>query len=342
MVKVHIVYKFKETAWGGGNQFLKALRDKFIEMCVYEDSPVNADIILFNSHHEFFNILKLRLKYPNKIFIHRIDGPVSAIRGTEEHIDAFIYKLNDIVADGTILQSLWSKKENKKLGLNCDKNSKVIINAPNPNIFNKLGKSSFNKNSKTKIVATSWSPNKRKGFDIYLYLDKYLDFTKYEMTFIGNSPYEFENINISSPLPSGDLAKEIKKHDIFITASQKDTCSNSLIEALHCGLPAVVLNDGGHPEIIGNFGEVFNSEDDVISQIQKVSSHYHKYANKINLPSIDSVSKQYLSFMNDLNNKYLNGSQKRKKVNLLLFLLLFMDSKKLVLVTKLKKILKYV
>ncbi len=321
-MKIHILYQFRETAWGGGNQFLKALRNKFIEIGVYEELAVNADVILFNSHHEIFNIFKLKLKYPNKIFIHRIDGPVSAIRGSKKHIDDLIYKFNDAVADGTIFQSIWSKKENKKLGLNSY-NNRVILNAPSPNIFNKKEKNTIDKNNKIKIIATSWSPNKRKGFDIYLYLDKYLNFSKYEMTFVGNSPYEFKNIKIMNPLPSNKLAEVIKKHDIFITASQKDTCSNSLIEALHCGLPAVVLNDGGHPEIVGKGGKTFYGEVDILEKIDNVAKNHALYQSKINLPLLSDVASQYANFSLKIFNDVYNQKYIVKKVQIKDFIYLF-------------------
>ena len=49
--KIHILFKFIEGPYGGGNQFLKALRDYFNEIGIYSEKPEEADIILFNSHH---------------------------------------------------------------------------------------------------------------------------------------------------------------------------------------------------------------------------------------------------------------------------------------------------
>ena len=48
-MKIHILYLFKDGPWGGGNQFLKALRNEFIKMNFYEEIPEKADVILFNS-----------------------------------------------------------------------------------------------------------------------------------------------------------------------------------------------------------------------------------------------------------------------------------------------------
>ena len=57
-MKVFISYKTKGEAWGGGNQFLKNLKDKFLKMQQICDDPKDADIILFNSHHNLIETLQ--------------------------------------------------------------------------------------------------------------------------------------------------------------------------------------------------------------------------------------------------------------------------------------------
>ena len=106
-----------------------------------------------------------------------------------------------------------------------------------------------------------------------------------------------------------------KKHDIFITASKKDPCSNALIEALHCGLPAIALNDGGHPEIVKNGGELFNNTNDVLFKIDKISNNYHFYQKNIYLPSIKEVGKQYYSFIKKVYSLFNTDANKKSKLN---------------------------
>jgi len=48
--KIYIAFQFTEKAWGGGNQFLRALRKTLIIKGLFEKNPSNADCILFNSH----------------------------------------------------------------------------------------------------------------------------------------------------------------------------------------------------------------------------------------------------------------------------------------------------
>jgi len=295
-MKINIMFKFESGAWGGGNQFLKALKNYFIEQNIYEHDIKKANVILFNSHHKLDEIVSLKEQHPEKIFIHRVDGPIFKIRGRGLELDMELYKINSMVANGTIFQSEWSKEENYKQGMMSDNNT-TILNSPDPKIFNKIQKASFSKNRKTKLIATSWSNNMKKGFDVYKYLDDTLDFSKYEMVFIGNSPIKFKNIKWIKPLRSEKLAKQLKQHDIFITASQNDPCSNSLIEALHCGLPAIALNDGGHGEIIRTGGELFKKEKNIPEKITKIIEYYSTYQDNINMPSMNDVGNKYIEFI---------------------------------------------
>ncbi len=300
LMKINIFFPFSDKPLGGGNQFLKALRNYFIEKKIYENNPVKADVILFNSHHKINKLIKLKKEYPDKIFIHRIDGPVGLIRKNDNYTDKLIYEVNNYIADASIFQSKWSKQKNYEFGIKNKNYETVIINAPNPKIFNKQDKKAPKLSEKVKLIATSWSHNMIKGFETYKWLDENLDFSKYEMTFCGNSPFEFKNIRHIKPLPSNELAKELKNHDIFITASKNDPCSNSLIEALHCGLPAIVLNDGGHPEIIGKRGLIFNKKEEIPNLIKKIASNYTFYTQNIDLPDMNKTGNRYYEFIKQI------------------------------------------
>ncbi len=310
-MKIHILFKFQNGPWGGGNQFLKALREKFIEFNVYTNSLEDADIILFNSYpfraeYLFKQIYQLKRKYPKKIIIYRVDGPISLIRDRDVLIDRIIYLFNYIFSDGIIFQSQWSSNKNKQLFNIHSKNKTIIPNAPNNLIFNTSDKTELNRSKKINLIATSWSANINKGFDTYKYLDENLDFKKYNFTFIGNSPIKFKNIKYIKPLSSQKLARKLKKSDIFITASKNDPCSNSLIEALSCGLPAVVLNDGGHPELIKKGGEIFNTPKEAIEKINLVVKNYFDYKKRLPKYNIALISKSYLKFIRNIhiNKKY--------------------------------------
>jgi len=318
--KIHILFKFVEGPWGGGNQFLKALREYFRKTAVYSENPEDADVILFNSYpfgsEYLFNLIfKLKKKCSNKILIHRVDGPISYVRGKDRIIDEIICQFNNLFADGTVFQSDWSREKNYEMEMRKSPYETVIMNAPDPTIFNHKDKKQFAIKRKIKLIATSWSDNIRKGFDIYKFLDEHLDFSKYEITFAGNSPIQFTNIKWIKPVPSKELAKILKEHDIYLIASRNDPCSNSLIEALHCSLPVVARNDGGHPEIIGEAGVLFESESDVIDAIEKVAQNYTHYQQQINLPTFDVVGQRYYEFAQSIYENYLNDNYHPRQVS---------------------------
>lgn len=314
-MKLHICFRFRNSPWGGGNQFLKALKKELIWKSVYEEKREKADVILFNSHHNLESCYEIKRAAPDKIIIHRLDGPISLIRGRDEETDNVIALFNKLFADGIIFQSNWSRSQNKHLFDISSAYETVIPNAVDNESFNKDGKKEYCPKEKIKLIAVSWSSNRRKGFEIYGFLDENLDFAKYEMIFVGNSPIRFKNITYVQPVPSKKLAELLKQQDIYITASRNDPCSNSLIEALSCGLPTVALDSGGHPELVQGGGELFRGKEDVIRKIEKVVQNYKYYQARIRDFSINRVAREYCEFAWKLYSNVHSGCYQPKRIN---------------------------
>ncbi len=307
-MKVFISYKTKGEAWGGGNQFLKNLKDKFLKMQQICDDPKDADIILFNSHHNLIETLFYKIKYPDKKFIHRIDGPISSYRGEKEKkLDKLIYLFNSKISNGTIFLSKWSKDENIKKGYFSD-NHQVINNAPNNEIFKEKKYSLINQNRKIKILASSWSENLLKGFDIFKHLDENLDFNKYQMTFVGNSKIKFRNIKMINPVKSELLYNYIEDSDVFIFASKIESCSNLLMEAMATGIPVLVVDGTSNNEIFNSNGYIFKDKTDVINQLEKLISNYEKLKLEKRY-YLDETIKRYYDFFQDI-----SKDKKKKKI----------------------------
>jgi glycosyltransferase involved in cell wall biosynthesis len=296
-IKVHILFEFKEGPWGGGNQFLKSLKSYLLSIDAYDGNIEAATVILFNSHQYINKAVKAKLNYPEKIFIHRIDGPMRLYNKLSDRRDDVVFAANKYLADATIFQSDWSLQQNHLLGLPEHQFETVIVNAPEPTVFNREGKVPFSTQRMVRLIATSWSPNWKKGFDVYQWLDENLDFNIYQMLFVGKSPIRFKNIRIIPPLNSKNIAEKLKESDIFIFASPIEACSNSLLEALHCGLPAVGPDQSSTPELIGRGGETFSRPDEIPTLLEKITADYHSYQANICNPSMENVGKQYYDFM---------------------------------------------
>lgn len=301
-MKFHILANLVDKPWGGGNQFLKCLRFFFRENDFYSETPDSADCILFNSYPfgEELKIVsqlsKIRKQNPYAIFLHRVDGPISRVRGVpkDQCFDQVILEINDHFADATVFQSDWSRGRCFEFGFSQIKPFETILNAPDDTLF--FRDQSSLTTGKIKIIATSWSNNWRKGFDVYEYLDQKLDLKRFEFTFVGNSPIEFKNIRHLPPLNSSDLGCELRKHHAFVTASVDDPCSNSLIEGIHCGLLPVARSSGGHPQIVGHDGILFDGKSDILQRLDDASHKFLKSSFSHQLPTIKEVGKMYIKF----------------------------------------------
>jgi glycosyltransferase involved in cell wall biosynthesis len=137
------------------------------------------------------------------------------------------------------------------------------------------------------------------------------------MTFIGRSPIKFTNIKHVKPLPAGELAPVMQDHDIYIFASKYEACSNALLEALHCGLPAVASNSSSNPEILKNAGELFDSAEEIPHLLEKITKNYSGYQTSISPESIEDVAEKYLCFMRGIHDSVQNKRYRPKKISLL-------------------------
>src|SRR6185436_10623451 len=140
--------------------------------------------------------------------------------------------------------SRYCLEAHRALGLEM-RDPTIIHNAADGSIFHAKGRVSWDGGRKTRLVTTSWSSNPNKGAAAYRWLEQQLDWSRYEYSFLGNSEVRFEHIRMRPPQPSAAVAETLRQHDIFLTASLHEACSNALIEALACGLPAVYARSGG-------------------------------------------------------------------------------------------------
>lgn len=295
-IKIHIVYQFTSGPWGGGNQFLKSLRNYLRSKEMYVEQAKDADVIVFNSHHHLMAAAWLKFRYPYKAFVHRLDNLMFLARGKGTEIDNLITTINRRISDGTVFQSEWCKEKFIERGL-APFLATVIHNAPDSAIFypDKL-RNKRNSDKRMKLISVSWSTNPRKGFPVYQYLDAHLDFNRYQMTFVGNSPVAFKHINHFPPMESGKLAELLRAHDIFISASEQEACPNALIEALHCGLVPVVIDSGSHRELMKDQGVLFNGVDDLIDTIDETVRKIDYFRSALHPESISQVGERYSDF----------------------------------------------
>jgi glycosyltransferase involved in cell wall biosynthesis len=298
--KISILREFVKPPFGGGNQFMLALKNelgknsniKVFNNIVHE----SVDCYIVDSIWLDTRLLSMLDKMSDIKLIHRIDGPIHLYRGKDKNIDDDIFKLNSKYATSTVIQSEYTYNKLIDVGYH-PVNPFIIRNAVNSDIFNRAGKSVFENINKIKLISTSWSTNKMKGGDIYKWIDENLDWHKFEYIFVGRSSETFKNIQLIDAVNSEKLSEYLKNSDIYITASQNDPCSNALIEALSCGLPALYINSGGHPELVKDGGEAFENVNDLLKSLYKIVDHYYDYQKKIKADSINVITRKYLELI---------------------------------------------
>ncbi len=294
-VDLALFHEFAPPPTGGGHQFLRALvreleaRDVGVEL---NRLSARTQACLFNSFN--FDFVRLRrLARSECRMVHRVDGPIGVYRGFDDGTDRRIAEINHDLAGATVFQSRYSLEKHRELGFEL-RAPVVIPNAVDPAIFYPPASREPLDGRKIRLVAASWSDNRRKGVETLEWLDRYLDWERYEMTFVGNAPVELRRIRAVGPVDSKGVAGLFRGHDLYLAPSRDDPCSNALLEALACGLPVAFLESGGHPELVGEGGLPFQADEELAEVLDRLVEEIELRREAISTPSIAEVAGRYL------------------------------------------------
>jgi len=290
---VAVFHEFHAPPYGGGNQFLLALVGEFERRgLAVETNRVSGKTpaCLYNSFNFDFARLRRFVRDAPRM-VHRVDGPVGVYRGFDDGTDRRIAEINEL-ADVTILQSQFSLAQHRELGIEL-RNPVVVRNSVDPAIFHSSQQPRVT-GTRLRVITTSWSANPRKGADVLSWIDRNLDFDAFDVTFAGNTEQAFQRIRVVGPLPSRELADLLREHDVYLAASRSDPCSNALLEALACGLPAAFLRSGGHPELVGEGGVGFDYAEELPDVLRQLRAELADRRALIRVPSLAEVADRYL------------------------------------------------
>jgi glycosyltransferase involved in cell wall biosynthesis len=232
--------------------------------------------------------------------LHRINE-CDARKNTNE-IDQLLL-LSNKIADETVFISGWLRDYFVSKGFN--RSNHVIYNGcdtthfyPSKNIENRTIQYPI------KIVTHHWSDNWMKGFDVYKYIDEISGKSpeKYQFTYIGRYAKEYlpRHTNIISPKYGKDLGDELRKHDVYVTASRWEPCGMHHIEGAASGLPVLYHSDGGGiVEGCKDHGIQFSSIEEIPSALDKIINIYNDLSSKIDYKFLSSERciKQYVELV---------------------------------------------
>ena len=342
-MKISIGTKIQDGPWGGGNlfaiNFSEYLRNNGHEV-VFNLSDDDIDIILLteprktspSSAFTNFDVVNY-LNYINNdaLVVHRINE-------CDEHkdtnyINKYISYANQC-ADATIYVSKWIKGLYDNFDEMKNKPNNVIYAGANEKIFNSSKFKPWKGKEKIKIVTHHWSNNWNKGFDVYKKIDELLEQDEFqnnfEFNFIGRLPdgFKFKNVNLIEPLSGLDLAQELKNNHLYITGSINEPSGNHHIEAAQCGLPLMYIDSGGIGEYCENFGLEYNLEN-LEEKLYELKNNYSYFIDLVESYPRDSniMSKDFVSFFEDLLNIRNKLISKRKNIEKIFLKNLFISQK---------------
>ena len=277
-MNICIWFRLTPNPWGGGNQFLRALAQELVKNGhrVSFTPAETADVVLVNAHNvgagQYLSqgkVAQLRhtgtvtwwgrfipervwpkRRHQRPVLVHRLDGVAERLRGHRTKADELQPVINRLT-DSTIFQSRYSKESFAECGVR-PRHSAVIYNAVDPTIFFPA-KARVLDDRTLKLIATSWSPNPRKGFAT---LARLSHIPGVEVRFIGQWCPTVEPANVVQlgTKVSHQIAEVLRDSDAFVHASENETCSNSMLEGLASGLPVLFHDSGGNREIAGEYG----------------------------------------------------------------------------------------
>jgi glycosyltransferase involved in cell wall biosynthesis len=283
---------------GGGHQFLRALvgelerRGLTVEL---NRISRGTGVCLFNSFNFDFRRLR-RFARSDVRFVHRVDGPIGTYRGFDDGTDARIAEINRTLADASVVQSRYSLDAHRALGIDLI-DPRLIANTVDPSIFHPPPAREPLTGRRVRVIAASWSDNPNKGSDVLTWLDANLDHERYELTFAGRAAGSYEHVRVLGAIPAETLAAELRRNDLYLAPSRNDPCSNALLEALACGLPAVFRASGGHPELVGEGGLPFEQPEEVPTALDRLVAELDERRAAIRVQPLGAVADRYLEVL---------------------------------------------
>lgn len=284
---ISIWFEVTTAPWGGGNQFLGALKAELVRLGHHvSDRPQRgADIVLVNAFllraGTPISLPKLRRVRrrgvarwlgpralpagDRPVVVHRLDGVAELIRGRRTSADDLQPQVNAL-ADFTIFQSEYSRRVFAESGVNPAR-SCVIYNGVDPKIFFPGPKKSP-PTGPLKLIAVSWSDNPRKGFATLAEISRVPGVV---LSFVGRWPESVDpqQVELLGSRRSDEIAALLRDADACVHAAIHEPCSNAIIEALATGLPVLYRNSGGNEELAGLYGvPISDRHDDDITLLR--------------------------------------------------------------------------
>ena len=183
---------------------------------------------------------------------------------------------------GVICVSTKNKDESISNGLTTAEKCIILPNAIDNKVFYPRNKEDIRRKSGcTKddfIVAFVGRFDHRKGITRVSNAIKSLSDSKIKSIFIGKSSLgenlqpDCDGILFKGPLPHEDIPNYLSAADVFILPSLAEGCSNSIVEAMACGLPVISSDLPFNYDILNHENSFLVDPNDITAIAQRIST----------------------------------------------------------------------
>lgn len=243
----------------------------------------NKDLLMYS--YKAYNYSKKLLKEKDHELIHAFFGIpcgyiaknlnkpyIVSLRGSDVPFYSEKYKLLDTLFFERMSRDIWRRAEHvvanssglKDLALktSAEQDIKLIFNGVDINKFK--AKDDYFIKDKFQIISVG-RLIKRKGYNYLIEALEGLDNVK--LILCGEGPLRQElqllakekgvEVEFRGNVSHDDLVPMLRESDLFVLPSLNEGMSNTVLEAMACGLPLVVSNVGGMSELVDNNGHMF-------------------------------------------------------------------------------------
>ena len=323
MAKMQVFMNFNEVRgpYGGTNSFLRTLWHWLGQQGAEVTNKVDSsfDVALLSGLTDGVELSSVKAIAARGVPIvhrkvgYRVSGSQEMRRMTDGVVwgDKLQIEFTPYISH-TVFQSEYSRDVFQNSGF--DGPFSVIHNGVDEAIFNtKVSTGWFGRRETTRewwngsdplrVIISTWSADKNKGFDDYIEIDRLLANQRdVQVTLVGRTPTDtlFRHIKVRRARPRARLARLLKHAHIILQLGRFETCSNALIEGLNCGLPAIYLDSGSNKEIAATYGVPY--VDGWPKALEIMQARYREFLGRIdnNPYRISVVGPKYLKLLRNV------------------------------------------
>ena len=333
-------YPFSNAAHGGPDVFVRRLTESIISQKLAK---------IGRTKFPFYDIALFKVTSKSlysRPFVLRVDGIYFDTKNTvgdTKKLNAGIFSSID-KSDGVIFISEFSKKMVEKFHRKISKPNVIIHNTVDTSIFtpdgpNLRSRLNFSENVRVIVTSAHWRRHKRLKETVMLF-NRIRRTSKYawKLLVLGGKPdyiVEDKDIIYAGEVIPNELPSWYRTADLYVHLAWIESCGNTQIEAMACGLPVVCMNNGGIGEtvikvnggIVSNADEPYNLEkldfynppepnyELLTRDIENIFEDYQQWVKKINYSALDinNVAMHYVKFITQVYNsaKIENTSSSR-------------------------------